>query len=230
VEGALVLVHSPLVGPATWQPVAAMLAARGRQTCVPDLTPALAAGPPYWAGQVEAITRAAAGQRAVLIGHSGAGPLLAAAGSHLDDVRAYLFVDAGLPAPGRSWLSTVPPDLADHLRAMADADRMLPPWPQWWGDDVMAELIADPAARRVFAAECPRLPMAMFEEVLPEVPHWPDAPAAYLRLTEAYDEPAEQARALGWPVTQLDSHHLAPFTDPSGVAGSLLGLLAMLES
>jgi hypothetical protein len=229
VESALVLVHSPLVGPATWLRVATTLAARGRQTCVPDLRAALATGPPYWAGQVEAITRAAAGQPAVLIGHSGAGPLLAAAGS-LDGVRAYLFVDAGLPTPGQTWLSTVPPDLADHLRAMVDADGMLPPWPQWWGEDVMAELIADPAARRAFGADCPRLPMAMFEEVLPEVPQWPDAPAAYLRLSEAYDGPAEQARALGWPVAQLDSHHLAPYTEPAGIADSLLGLLATLES
>lgn len=229
-EPTLVLVHSPLVGPATWQPVAAMLAARGRPTCVPDLTPALAGGPPYWAGQVEAVTYAAAGRPAVLIGHSGAGPLLAAVGNRLADVMGYVFVDAGLPAPGRSWLSTVPADLAAQLRAMVDADRMLPPWPQWWGEDAMAELIADPAARRRFAADCPRLPMAMFSEALPQTPHWPDAAAAYLRLSEAYDEPAGQARALGWPVTDLDSHHLAPFTDPADVTDALLGLLARLDS
>jgi hypothetical protein len=229
VESALVLVHSPLVGPTTWQPVAAMLNARGRQTCVPDLTCALAAGPSYLARQVDVVTRAASGQPCVLIGHSGAGPLLAMAGSHIEDVTAYLFVDAGLPAPGQSWLDTVPSELAAHLMAMVDADRMLPPWPQWWGEEVMAELIADPAARRRFAADCPKLPMAMFEEIAPEVPDWPDAPAAYLRLSEAYDEPAGQARVLGWPVTELDSHHLAPFTDPAVIADALLGLLGMLQ-
>lgn len=72
--------------------------------------------------------------------------------------------------------------------------------------------------------------MAMFSEALPQTPHWPDAAAAYLRLSEAYDEPAGQARALGWPVTDLDSHHLAPFTDPADVTDALLGLLARLDS
>jgi hypothetical protein len=230
VEYALVLVHSPLVGPATWQPVAAVLAARGWQARVPDLTPALAAGSPYGPRQVEAIAAAASGQKSALVGHSGAGPLLAAAGCQLDDVVGYVFVDAGLPAPGRSWISTVPADLAAHLRSLVGTDGMLPPWPAWWGEDVLAELLADPEARGRFTADCPRLPMAMFEEILPGTPRWPEAPAAYLRLSEAYDEAADQARKLGWPVTKLDSHHLAPVTDPVEVTEALLDLLARLES
>lgn len=223
------LVHSPLVGPATWEPVAATLAGRGHQALVPDLTPALAAGSPYTPGQVEAIAAAASGRQCVLVGHSGAGPLLASAGSLLDDVRAYVFVDAGLPSPGQSWMSTVPADLAARLRAIAGADGMLPPWPQWWGEEAMAELIADPVARARFAADCPALPLSMFEEIMPEVPRWPDAPAAYLRLSEAYDEPASQARNLGWPVAALNSHHLAPFTDPDEVTDALLDLLSRVS-
>jgi hypothetical protein len=50
----------------------------------------------------------------------------------------------------------------------------------------MAELIPDPAARRHFTAGCPPLPLAMFEEVHPAAPRGPDAPAAYLQLSEAY--------------------------------------------
>jgi pimeloyl-ACP methyl ester carboxylesterase len=219
VEFAFVLVHSPLVGPATWQPAAGVLGARGWQTCTPDLTPALAGTPPYWTRQVEAITSAASSQPSVLVGHSGAGPLLAAAGSQLHDVVAYVFVDAGLPAPGRNWMSTVPADLAAHLRSIVGTDRMLPPWPTWWDEDVLAELITDSTARRQFAAECPKLPMAMFEEILPDAPCWPDAPAAYLRLSDAYDQAAE-----------LDSHHLAPLTDADVVVDAMLGLLAALQS
>jgi hypothetical protein len=41
----------------------------------------------------------------------------------------------------------------------------LPPWPQWWGDEALAELIPDQEARRHFAEGCPRLPLAMFEEI-----------------------------------------------------------------
>jgi hypothetical protein len=122
----------------------------------------------------------------------------------------------------------MPPDLASQLRDMADADGWLPPWPQWWGDEVMAGLIPDAHTRRLFAAGCPRLPLAMFEEVPPPVPCWPDAPGAYLQLSEVYDDQATRARHLGWPVTEQASHHLAPLTDPVTVAGALRELLSRL--
>jgi hypothetical protein len=224
----LLLVHSPLVGRATWDLVAADLAGRGYQVAVPDLTGTVAAGPPYCSRQAEVIASSAAGEPAILVGHSGAGPLLAAAGAIIGQVRGYLFADAGLPVPGRRWMDTVPPGLAAQLREMADAQGWLPPWPRWWGQEAFAGLIPDPAMRERFAAGCPRLPLAMFEEVHPPAPHWPDAPAAYLRLSEAYADQAAQARQLGWPVTHLASHHLAPLTDPGLVAGALRELFSRL--
>lgn len=83
----VVLVHSPLVGAATWELVAADLAARGREVGVPDLTGTVTAGPPYCSRQAEVIARSASGQPAILVGHSGAGQLLAAAGAILGQVR-----------------------------------------------------------------------------------------------------------------------------------------------
>src|SRR6266487_3252915 len=97
----LLLVHSPLVGSATWDLVAAELARRGCEVGVPDLTGTVTAGPPYCLRQAEAIARSASGQPAILIGHSGAGPLLAAAGAITDQVRGYIFVDAGFRSQGR---------------------------------------------------------------------------------------------------------------------------------
>jgi hypothetical protein len=225
----LLLVHSPLVGPATWGLVAADLARRGAKVGVPDLTGTVAAGPPYCLRQAEVIARSASGQPAILIGHSGAGPLLAAAGTIIDQVRGYIFVDAGLPTPGQSWMETAPPELAAQLRGMADNQGWLPPWPQWWGDETLTELVPDPATRRHFAADCPRLPLAMFEEVHPPVPKWPQAPAAYLQLSEAYEDQTATARELGWPVAERVSHHLAPLTDPALVAESLRELLGQLR-
>jgi hypothetical protein len=224
----LLLVHSPLVGSATWDLVAADLAASGCEVGVPDLTGTVTAGPPYCLRQAEVIARSASGQASILIGHSGAGPLLAAAGAVMDHVRGYIFVDAGLPIPGQTWMDTVPPELAAQLREMADDQGWLPPWPQWWGDQALAELIPDPTARRRFAADCPRLPLAMFEEVHPPAPQWPDAPGAYLQLSEAYQDQANKARELGWPVAQRMSQHLAPLTDSALVAGSMRELLGQL--
>ena len=43
-----VLVHSPLVGPATWEPVARELAARGHCALVPSLLHVSDGEPPVW--------------------------------------------------------------------------------------------------------------------------------------------------------------------------------------
>jgi hypothetical protein len=195
---------------------------------IPDLTGTVGAAPPYCSRQAEVIADSAFGQPVILVGHSGAGPLLAAAGAATGQVRGYLFVDAGLPIPEQTWMDTVPPDLAAQVREMADAQGWLPPWPQWWGDEVLAELLPDPDVRRRFTAGCPRLPLAMFEEVHPPAPQWPDAPAAYLQLSEAYEDQAARARALRWPVAKQMSHHLALLTEPGLVAGSVHELLSQL--
>lgn len=225
----LVLVHSPLVGPGTWHLVASSLVAQGHGVLVPDLTDSVAAGPPYCARAVRAIVDSAKDQPVILVGHSGAGPLLACAGSNLDNVRGYLFVDAGLPRPGQSWMDAMPEELTAHLRNMADSEGWLPPWPEWWGRDELAELLPDPVVRRRFVADCPRLPLAMFEEVHSITPGWRRAPAAYLQLSAAYHDQTAEARALGWPVAELESHHLALLTNPTLVVRSLLRLLGQLR-
>lgn len=223
----LVLVHSPLVGSASWDAVAVDLAGRGYEVSLPDLTGTLTAGPPYVPRQAEVIARATSGRPAVLVGHSGAGSLLALAGTRVQ-ARGYVFVDARLPTPGQSWMDTAPADIAVQWRAMADAEGWLPPWSQWWGDEALAELLPDPGMRRAFAASCPRPPLAMFGEIHPPVPRWPDAPAAYLQLSEAYDDEAARARELGWPVARRLSHHLALLTEPAPVAAALCELLGQI--
>src|ERR1051326_8144446 len=225
----LVLVHSPLVGCGTWGPVADDLTAAGYAVTVPDLAEAIAAGPPYHLRLAEVIAQSAAGQPVILIGHSRAGPLLATAGAVLGGgVRGYVFVDARLPAPGRSWMQTVPADFGARLREMAGSQGWLPPWPRWWGEEELAALVPDPAVRELFTAGCPRLPLAMIEEVPPPVPGWPDAPGGYLQLSEAYAGDAARAGELGWPVRQLPSHHLGLLTQPGPVAGEVRELIGQL--
>jgi pimeloyl-ACP methyl ester carboxylesterase len=229
-QSRLLLVHSPLVGCGTWQPVAKVLAADGYAVTVPDLAGTVTAGPPYHLRQARVIADSAAGQPVILIGHSGAGPLLATAGMMLGEgVRGYVFVDAGLPTPGRSWMETVPPDLAAQLRGMADSRGWLPPWSRWWDEEELAALLPDPVLRQRFAAECPRLPLAMFEEAHPLIPGWPNAPGGYIQLSEAYDDDAARAGELGWPVRKQQlSHHLGLLTAPGRVAGEIRELVARL--
>jgi pimeloyl-ACP methyl ester carboxylesterase len=218
----LVLVHSPLVGPATWQEVAARLEADGERVAVPDLTPALH-GASYTADQAAAVRRSIRRDRVILIGHSGAGPLLPAFGVGAD-VAGYLFVDAGLPTPGQSWMETAPPGLVDRLKGMAK-DGWLPPWSQWWGPDGLADLLPEPELRQRFTEDCPPLPLAMFTERRPVVAGWPNAPCAYLRLGDSYQAEFEQARQLGWATAELPSHHLAMLTDPGAVADGIRALI-----
>jgi thioesterase domain-containing protein len=123
----LVLLHSPLVGPLTWQPAAACLRASGYQVAVPSLAGALDPGPPFYpklAGRVaETIRQANPAGAVVLIGHSGAGALLPAAAEAAGmPVAAMVFVDAILPHPGLSWFETAPPALGEQLRGLALLD------------------------------------------------------------------------------------------------------------
>jgi hypothetical protein len=71
----LVSLHSPLVGPLTWQPAAASLRAAGYHVAVPSLTGVVDTGPPYYrklAGRVaETIRQDNPARAVVLIGHSG---------------------------------------------------------------------------------------------------------------------------------------------------------------
>lgn len=228
-DARLVLVHSPLVGCGTWEPVAAELAGDGYEVVVPDLGGTVSAGPPYHRRQAQVIAGSAAGRPALLVGHSGAGPLLATAAAMLGaGVRGYVFVDAGLPTPGRSWMETVPPGLVAQLREMADSQGWLPPWSQWWAEEELAALLPDADARRHFAAECPRLPLAMFEETHPPAEGWPGAPGGYLLLSAAYEDEAARARELGWPVRRQLSHHLALLTEPGEVARQVRELIGQL--
>src|ERR1017187_9963392 len=72
------------------------------------------------------------------------------------------------------------------LRDMASGG-MVPPWPQWWPDDVMSGLFPDEVTRRSVAREAHAMPLAFFEEVLPQIPgSWRSCHPAYLRFSEGY--------------------------------------------
>ncbi|MPZ98202.1 MAG: alpha/beta fold hydrolase [Dehalococcoidia bacterium] len=233
-DTALVLVHSPLVGPLSWRSVAQRVEARGVPTAVPSLLAADGV-PESWRPQADAVASASAsleeGARRFLVGHSAAGPLLPACGAAIaargSPVAGYLFVDAPLPAPG-SWFDTAPPEMARMLRDLTGPDGRLPRWSDWWPPEVILRLLPDPTLRQQFCDELPRVPLAMFEEQRADIEGWADAPCGYLQLSGEYAADAAAAEQRGWPVERLESHHLGMLTQPAEIADALERLLSRM--
>jgi pimeloyl-ACP methyl ester carboxylesterase len=227
-RSTLVFVHSPLVGPSTWAPVASRFAERGVPTCLPDLTGVAAGDEPRWHGAVAVARREIESLdtgETVLVAHSGAGPLLPAIGRGLAvRVRAYVFVDATLPRPGRAT-PLAPPAFLAMLTDLA-VGGVLPPWSRWWPAGTFEALVPDDRTRHRLEIEMPRLPLAYFEDAVPPVAGWDEAPGAYLRLSVPYEDDASDAEARGWPTARLEATHLRIVTDPEDVATRIERLVA----
>ncbi|SHG09730.1 alpha/beta hydrolase family protein [Streptoalloteichus hindustanus] len=233
-----VLVHSPFLGPSSLRPLAAAVLRRGRPALVPDLRPALAP-PPAGAADgaihrrlaevfAEVVGSNAAQGPLVLVGHSGAGPLLPGLADALDrQVLALVLLDSTLPTPGRSFHEAAP-ELDAFLRRFVVDDR-LPPWSDWFQPDPLPELVDDPALRERIAREQVRVPAAFLDEPRPDV-SWPGRVGYLLLSRTPYGQEAEAARRWGWPVRHAPAHHLAPATEPNPVADALLALLDELTA
>jgi pimeloyl-ACP methyl ester carboxylesterase len=220
---SVVLVHSPFLGPSSWQPVAQILTAQGHSVVVPDLTQVWFEEP-AWVPRIAATVGAGgAGYRPVtLVGHSGAGPLLPAIAATLATApSSIVYVDAGLPAPGRSWRETAPADLVEPLTAQA-TDGLLPTWDEWFVPETVESLVPDDEQRRRLRFGLPRVPLAYLEEAM-TTDAWA-GPSAYLLLSGGYRAEAYDAGLQGWPVEDLASDHLALVTRPVEVAEAVLRL------
>lgn len=218
---AVVLVHSPLVGPLTWRPVSRLLAARGYPVRVPSLVDVVTGEGPYYGTIAERIGTPLT-EPSILVGHSAAGallPVIAAAAP--EPPLAVIFVDAALPHPGKSWFDAAPTQIADWVRSVAGPSG-LPPWDQWFPAESIAELLPDPVLRNSFIAEQPTVPVAYFEETAPGVAPLPAGHCAYLLLSDSYRDNAEEAKRLGWRVEREPSHHLAMLTQPDRIADALI--------
>ncbi len=224
-----VLISSPLVGPAIWLPVAETLRRRGVETLVPALTDDGDRGLPFWRQHVDAVMRAVApisqSVPLALVGHSGAGPLLPAIGQGIaHPVAAYVFVDAGIPAGGKSRLELMEaedPPFARHLRQHLTAGGRF----SEWTEDDLAPILPAAQFRRQLLAELRPRPLAFFVEPIPVFAGWPDAPCGYLKFSPAYDLPARRAREAGWRYREIAAGHFHMLVDPPAVADAVLDLI-----
>jgi Alpha/beta hydrolase family len=225
----LILIHSPLTGPLTWQATAVCLRGDGCRIVVPSLAGAVSEGPPYYRNLARAVADAIEAEEpsgaVALIAHSGAGALLPAI---LEACRAPIacavFADAILPHPGASWMDTAPRPLHDKLDQMSDGG-MLPSWNNWLPAEALAVLLPDVEMRRQFVGELREIPRAYLEERAPQTVGWPPARCAFLQLSAAYAREAGDAAAMGWPVRRESIDHLAMLTQPERIASALRHLL-----
>lgn len=222
VAPAFLFVHSLLLGPLTWAPVATRLASLGMVTAIPSLVGVtVLEEPPFWprvVGKVkEAVEQLPPGEPILIVAHSNAGlfvPVIAHAVR--PPVAGCLFVDATLPARTGASPATTPERL-HQLRSMA-TDGRLPRWTTWWPEDEVARLFPDPQTRSAVTAEQPRLPLSYYEQKIPVPAGWDDRPCGYLLFGPPYHHLAQEARERGWDVEQVPGEHLHQLVDPDAVA------------
>lgn len=233
-DPTFVLLHSPLVGPASWAPVRDELDLLGFRAVVPRIEERLDAAngvTTAWRAYVDAAAEAITDLGAdeiVLVPHSGAGPLVAAvADMSIAHVQAVVFVDAGLPSDGWSRLDEMTahdPEFARGVRADLEAGVR---YPEWSSDD-LATLIPHTDRREAMLAEVQPRGLDFFTEPIP-APHWPPNQAdgrhyAYLHLSSPYDHAAREAEAFGWPVGRIEAGHFHGLVNPEVVAAVIVRL------
>ena len=226
-DPAFVLVHSLLLGPSTWAPVAARLTASGAVTVVPSLLDVADAEPPFWPRVADTVNDAVSQlppeQPVFLVAHSNAGlyvPVIVQAAQR--PIAGCLFVDAGLPSRSGSTPAASPERLA-FLRVKAIEGR-LPQWTTWWDEDDVALLFPDPQTRSMVSAEQPRLPLSYYEQQIPVPAGWDDRPCGFLLFCPPYDRMAQESRERGWDVDRVPGHHLHQLVDPDTVTARLVAM------
>ena len=233
-----VLVHSPSVGPATWQPVAGRLRELGHEAVVPSLLGVGDGGPPFWPRVVEAVRAGLADgggggsgggggdEPVVLVAHSNAGVFMPVVVRGLGrPVRCLIFADATIPGPGEAT-PMAEEEFLPFLRDLAGPDGRLPRWTDWWGEVDLGPMFPDARTRDVITAEQPRLPYAYYLEQVPAFAGWDEQPCGYVRFSEGYEGQAARARERGWPVLEVPGEHLHQIVDPDAVANAILALAA----
>ncbi|MET0843534.1 MAG: hypothetical protein ABWY23_06775 [Mycetocola sp.] len=219
----LVLLPSPLLGPAAWREVGILLSSRGWPV----------AGLPRFDGVTSYRDVLATWQRALppdadylLVPHSNAGLYVPALGEHRR-VVGHVFVDAGLP-PATGHVPLAEPAHYGMLARLADEDGILPPWSGWWEAARLTELFPDPETRERVEAEQSRLPLSYFAERMPVPDGWMRRPSGYLAFGDTYARERRIAEEKNWPVRVLPGGHLLMLAEPAAVASALEDLLGAI--
>jgi hypothetical protein len=220
------LVHSPLVGPFTWQLVCEALIGQGFKAIIPALLEAPNSTLPYWQQHADSVANDLSlisnNETIVLVAHSGAGPLLPAIRQRLThSICAYVFVDAGIPRDKLSRIDLMKLEDSSWAeqfhKSLLNGDQ----FPTWTVND-LKEIIPDGDTRRKLVAEIHPRSLSFFTEPIPVYVGWPDAPCVYIQFSDSYNWDALQAKKSGWPVYEMYAAHFHMLVEPSAVADLIM--------
>jgi len=229
-RATFVLVHGAFQGGWVWEETAAALRAVGHEVHVPALAGCghlhhgLRQGVTLYDHVTDVLDylRLYDVRDGVLVAHSlsgmTCGAVLARAAGTPQALRQAVYVDAILPERGRSFVDTAGPGLRAMLDAHLTDGWRVRQWP--------LPAFGVPEARAAWFAERLRdFPAAVFEAVFEDdFTHNPAmmsfiacraTPAPFIRAM------ADKARALGWPVDELDSGHMPMVNRPAELAALL---------
>lgn len=221
-----ILIHSPLVGPSTWQLVAKELQAHGHDVFVPTLTDDPQSSLPFCQQHAAALAQDLAHLPPdcplILVAHSGAGPILPLLRSALPQpIAAYIFVDAGIPRHNASRLDLIrlqeQPWVDQFHQKLLDGGR----FPTWQTTDLQ-EIIPDESLRQKTVEEINPRSLPFFAEPIPVFPNWPDAPCIYIKFSAGYTWDFQHALKAQWAVDEVDAGHFHMLVDPQMVAALLV--------
>jgi hypothetical protein len=216
----LCLLPSPLLGAPAWHAVARCLTVPFVEMS-PRVEPR--SGDDVLTWFLDAIP---ADEDVILVPHSNAGAYVPAL-TPRRRVAGYVFVDAVLP-PGSGTMPMVPERFYDFIAGKADADGLLPPWTQWWDEDISG-LFPSEDVRAMIERGQPRLPLSYFAEQVTVPDGWDARPGAYLAFGDTYAQERAQAAARGWPVRTMAGEHLHMLMDPAGVADEIAALVSVIS-
>ena len=218
----LLVLPSPFLGPAPYEPLVAALSSLGYAASV-----APSPDPPVAADLLATWSSLAIDTGdVVLVPHSNAGylvPVVAAAAGN----AAVVFVDAALPATAGST-RLAPAHLRAHLAALARPDGRLPRWTRWWSRSDVAGTLPDPWFDAVDDA-VPEVPLAYVDGEVPVPEGWADSRCGYLAFGSTYAEELGFAARHGWPHRRLDgAGHLHLLVEPGDTAAAVVDLVTHL--
>lgn len=224
------LIPSPLLGPASWLPVAAVMAELDQPTVIAETTMTTTADLDHitpWINQILSLPPPEDGLPIVVVSHSAACPRTPLLVDHLLHkgwpIEAMILVDGRFPT-GEAFTVSQP-----HFGAMLDGlirpDDYLPPWPRWWGSLVQG-LVVDPVARDLVFNEASPIPRTWFDQGCPVADLPPHVGRAFLSFGPGYAQACDQAHQAGWLTTRLNGDHLHQVVAPRPVAATLMAMLA----